>query len=121
MEVVIKDCADNLYVIEVGVDDTTETMRQKVASAVGLAEDSFHMGFGGKDEGDDITQLSAGDTIILTETMKFVARAALHALGEDITAKRLETVEDAEVACLLLQAEVATVIPDKFLAHTSLT
>ena len=57
MEVVIKDCADNSYVIEVGVDDTTETMRQKVASAVGLAEDSFHMGFGGKDEGDDITQL----------------------------------------------------------------
>ena len=40
MEVVIKDCADNSYVIEVGVDDTTETMRQKVASAVGLAEDS---------------------------------------------------------------------------------
>ena len=91
MEVVIKDCADNSYVIEVGVDDTTETMRQKVASAVGLAEDSFHMGFGGKEEGDDITQLSAGDTIILTETKKVEARAALHALGEDITAERLET------------------------------
>ena len=70
MEVVIKDCADNSYVIEVGVDDTTETMRQKVASAVGLAEDSFHMGFGGKEEGDDITQLSAGDTIILTKSKK---------------------------------------------------
>ena len=121
MEVVIKDCADNSYVIEVGVDDTTETMRQKVASAVGLAEDSFHMGFGGKDEGDDITQLSAGDAIILTESKKFVARAALHALGEDITAVRLVTVEDPEVACLLLQAEVATVIPNKFLAQTSLT
>ena len=122
MEVVIKDCADNSYVIEVGVDDTTETMRQKVASAVGLAEDSFHMGFGGKEEGDDITQLSAGDTIILTESKKFVARAALHALGErDITAERLVTVEDPEVACLLLQAEVATVIPNQFLAQTSLT
>ena len=121
MEVVIKDCADNSYVIEVGVDDTTETMRQKVASAVGLAEDSFHMGFGGKEEGDDITQLSAGDTIILTESKKFMARAALHALGEDITAERLATVEDAEVACLLLQAEVATVIPGGFLARQSIT
>ena len=70
MEVVIKDCADNSYAIEVGVDDTTETMRQKVASAVGLAEDSFHMGFGGKEEGDDITQLSAGDAIILTKAKK---------------------------------------------------
>ena len=68
MEVVVKDCADNLYVIEVGVDDTLETMRQKVASAVGLAEDSFCMGFGGKDEGGDITELSAGDTIVLTNT-----------------------------------------------------
>ena len=122
MEVVIKDCADNSYVIEVGVDDTTETMRQKVASAVGLAEDSFLMGFGGKEEGDDITQLSAGDTIILTKTMKLVARAALHALGErDITAERLKTVRDPEVACLLLQAEVATVIPNEFLAQTYLT
>ena len=122
MEVVIKDCADNSYVIEVGVDDTTETMRQKVASAVGLAEDSFHMGFGGKEEGDDITQLSAGDTIILTETKKLEARAALHALGErDITAERLATVEDPEVAYLLLQAEVATVIPNRFLVRTSLT
>ena len=121
MEVVIKDCADNSYMIEVGVDDTTETMRQKVASAVGLAEDSFHMGFGGKEEGDDITQLSAGDAIVLTKSKKFVARAALHALGEDITAERLVTVEDPEVACLLLQAEVATVIPNRFLAHTSLT
>ena len=121
MEVVIKDCADNSYVIEVGVDDTTETMRQKVASAVGLAEDSFHMGFGGKEEGDDITQLSAGDAVVLTKSKKFVARAALHALGEDITAERLVTVEDPEVACLLLQAEVATVIPNNFLSQTSLT
>ena len=122
MDVTIKGYDDNLFMIEVGVDDTTETMRQKVASAVGLAEDSFHMGFGGKDEGDDITQLSAGDTIILTKTKKYAARAELHALGEtDITAERLEEVEDPEVACLLLQAEVATVIPNKFLSGSSLT
>ena len=122
MEVVIKDCADNLYVIEVGVDDTTEEMRQKVATAAGLAEDSFHMGFGGKEEGEDIAQLSAGDTIILTKTQKYQAIAELHALGEtDLTAERLESVEDPEVACLLLQAEVATVILNHFLSSTSLT
>ena len=122
MELSVQCIGSEDFVIEVGVDDTTETMRQKVASAVGLAEDSFLMGFGGKEEGDDITQLSAGDTIILTKTMKFVARAALHALGErDITAERLVTVEDPEVACLLLQAEVATVIPNQFLAKISLT
>ena len=122
MDVTIKGYDDNLFMIEVGVDDTTETMRQKVASAVGLAEDSFHMGFGGKDEGDDITQLSAGDTIILTKATKYAARAELHALGEtDITAERLGEVEDPEVACLLLQAEVATVIPDDFLSGSSLT
>ena len=122
MDVTIKRYDDNLFMIEVGVDDTTETMRQKVASAVGLAEDSFHMGFGGKDEGEDITQLSAGDTIILTKVKKYAARAELHALGEtDITAERLGEVEDPEVACLLLQAEVATVIPDDFLSGSSLT
>ena len=122
MDVTIKGYDDNLFMIEVGVDDTTETMRQKVASAVGLAEDSFHMGFGGNDEGDDITQLSAGDTIILTKAKKYASRAELHVLGEtDITAERLEEVEDPEVACLLLQAEVATVIPDDFLSGSSLT
>ena len=36
-------------------------------------------------------------------------------------AERLESVEDPEVACLLLQAEVATVIPNGFLSRTSLT
>ena len=122
MELTIKDCADNLYVIEVGVDDTTETMRQKVATAAGLAEDSFHMGFGGKQEGEDITQLSAGDTVVLTKTKKYEALAELHALGEtDITAHKLKRVRDPVVACLLLQAEVATVIPNQFLEDTSLT
>ena len=60
------------FVIEVGEKDTTETMRQKVASATELCEDSFRMGFGGKEEGEDITELSAGDTVVLTKTMKRV-------------------------------------------------
>ena len=59
---------ENKYVIEVGENDTTETMRQKVASATGLCEDSFHVGFGGKEEGEDITELSAGDTVVLTKS-----------------------------------------------------
>ena len=58
----------------------------------------------------------------LTKATKYAARAELHALGEtDITSERLEEVEDPEVACLLLQAEVATVIPDDFLSGSSLT
>ena len=91
---------------------------------MGLPEDGFVMSFGGEamDEGYDMTQLSAGDTVVLTKVTKYEARAALHALGEtDITAGRLETVKNPEVACLLLQAEVATVIPDHFLLRTSLT
>ena len=63
---------DTKFVIEVGEKDTTETMRQKVASATGLCEDSFRMGFGGKEEGEDITELSAGDTVVLTKTTKRV-------------------------------------------------
>ena len=110
--------------VELGEDDTPAVMRRKVASAVGLPEDGFVMSFGGVavDAGYDMTQLSAGDTIVLSTTTKQVARAALLALGEtDITAERLVTVEDAEVACLLLQAEVATVIPGAFLCGASLT
>ena len=126
MEVVIKDCADSSYVVEVGEDATMETMRQKVASAVGFPEDSFRMGFGGKEEGEDITELSAGDTIVLTmaKVKKYEAVAALRALGvTEITARKLETVlsrKNAAVACLLLQAEVVTVIPKLFLAYTTL-
>ena len=103
---------------------TPAVMRRKVASAVGLPEDGFVMSFGGvaMDEGYDMTQLSAGDTIVLSTTTKMEARAALHALGEtDITAERLSSVQDPEVACLLLQAEVATVIPDFFLRGASMT
>ena len=124
MDLTIKGWNGVKDTVELGEDDTPAVMRRKVASAVGLPDDGFVMSFGGvaMDEGYDMTQLSAGDTIVLSITKKHEARAALHALGEtDITAERLETVEDPEVACLLLQAEVATVIPDFFLRNTSLT
>ena len=124
MDVHFEDFRANQHTVEVGADDTVEDLRRKVASAMGLPKDSFCMSFGDEamGEGADMTQLSAGDTIILTKTQKHEAIAALHALGEtDITAERLEEVEDPEVACLLLQAEVATVIPDGFLREASLT
>ena len=124
MDLTIKGLNGAKHTVELGEDDTPAVMRRKVASAVGLPEDGFVMSFGGvaMDEGYDMTQLSAGDTIVLSTTTKMEARAALHALGEtDITAERLKTVRDPEVACLLLQAEVATVIPDEFLYGASLT
>ena len=120
MEVTIKGYDASSYVIEVGEDDTTETLRQKVASAAGLAEDSFYMGFGGKDEGDDITQLSAGDTVVITNitsAKKDDAMRALLTLGETrLTTQRLaQCLEDARLVHLLLQAEVTAVIHDGFL------
>ena len=124
MDVHFEDFRANQHTVEVGADDTVEDLRRKVASAMGLPEDSFCMSFGDEamGEGADMTQLSAGDTIILTKTQKYESIAALHALGErNITAERLEEVEDPEVACLLLQAEVATVIPKAFLSGSSLT
>ena len=124
MDLTIKGWNGEKDTVELGEDDTPAVLRRKVASAVGLPEDGFVMSFGGEavDEGYDMTQLSAGDTIILTKVTKFEARAALHALGEtDITAERLKTVRDPEVACLLLQAEVATGIPRGFLCGASLT
>ena len=124
MDVHFEDFKANQHTVEVGADDTAEDMRRKVASAMGLPEDSFCMSFGDEAmvEGYDMTQLSAGDTIVLTKSMKYEAVAELHALGEtDLTPERLEEVEDPEVACLLLQAEVATVIPKYFLSETSLT
>ena len=124
MNVHFEDFRANQHTVEVGADDTAEHMRRKVASAMGLPEDSFAMNFGDEAmvEGYDMTQLSAGDTIVLTKSMKYEAVAALHALGEtDLTAERLKKVKDPKVACLLLQAEVATVIPDGFLAKGSLT
>ena len=110
--------------VELGEDDTPAVMRRKVASAVGLPEDGFVMRFGEEamDEEYDMTQLSAGDLIVLTKTQKYEAISALHALGEtDITAERLDSVGDPEVASLLLQAEVATVIPMRFLSRAPLT
>ena len=124
MDLTIKGLNGVKHTVELGEDDTPAVMRRKVASAVGLPEDGFVMSFGGEamDGGYDMTQLSAGDTIVLTTEKKVEVRAALHALGErDITAERLKTVEDPEVACLLPQAEVATVIPYNFLARASLT
>ena len=124
MDLNIKGFDTNQHTVEVGEDDTVEDLRRKVASAMGLPEDGFCMSFGDEamGEGADMTQLSAGDTIILTKTQKQEAIAELHALGEtDITAEKLESVKDPEVACLLLQAEVATVIPNYFLSRTSLT
>ena len=124
MDLTIKGWNGVKDTVELGEDDTPAVMRRKVASAVGLPEDGFVMSFGGEavDTGYDMTQLSAGDTIVLSTTKKNEARAALLALGEtDITAQRLESVRDPEVASLLLQAEVATVIPGCFLQSASLT
>ena len=125
MELTVRTFGKRQYAIEVGEDDTTEKLREKVASATGLSEGDFHVEFGGE-EVEDITQLSAGDTVVLTEAevkaKKYEAIAALHALGErDITAGRLPVVRDAEVATLLLQAEVATAIPDFFFAYRAVT
>ena len=122
MELSVQCFGNKDFLIEVGEDDTTETMRRKVATATGLEEDSFYMGFGGKEEGEDITELSAGDKVTLTKTPKYQAIAALLALGADttdITAESLMEVTDPKVASLLLQAEVATAIPDGFFSHST--
>ena len=124
MDLNIKGFDTNQHTVEVGADDTVEGLRRKVASAMGLPEDGFCMSFGGEvmGEGADMMQLSAGDTIVLkAKTMKYEAIAELRALGEtDITAEKLKGVEDPVVACLLLQAEVATAIPDRFLMYSRL-
>ena len=124
MDLTIKDFDEKEHVVEVGVDDALGHLRLKVASAAGLQEDSFQMTFRGEvlREEEGIKELSAGDTIMLMRTTKFAAIAALHALGEtDLTKQRLATVEDPDVARLLLEAEVATVIPDDFLRNSALT
>ena len=94
MDLTIKGWNGVKDTVELGEDDTPTVMRRKVASAVGLPEDGFVMSFGGvaMDEGYDMTQLSAGDMVVLTKVKKYEARAALHALGEtDITAERLKS------------------------------
>ena len=124
MDITIKDFDEKEHVVEVGVDDALGHLRLKVASAAGLQEDSFQMTFRGevlRDE-EGIKELSAGDTIMLMRTTKFAAIAALHALGEtDLTKERLATADDPDVARLLLEAEVATEIPNRFLDHNVLT
>ena len=124
MDLTIKDFDEKEHVVEVGVDDTLEHLRLKVASAAGLQEDSFQMIFRGEvlREEEGIKELSAGDTIMLVRTKKFAAIAALHALGEtDLTKKRLATVKDPDVARLLLEAEVSTEIPHEFLRGSAIT
>ena len=127
MDLNVEFC-DETHVIEVALADTVEDMRRKVASAVGLPEDSFDMSFGDKamGEGYDMTQLSAGDTIVVkTKSLKLQAIAALRALGVTrLTIQRLKVSrydKDPEVACLLLQAEVTTVIPFGFFWGSSIT
>ena len=124
MDITIKDFDEKEHVVEVGVDDALGHLRLKVASAAGLQEDSFQMTFRGevlRDE-EGIKELSAGDTIMLMRTTKSAAIAALHALGEtDLTKQRLATVKNPDVARLLLEAEVATVIPFHFLERSALT
>ena len=93
MDVHFKDFRANQHTVEVGADDTVEDLRRKVASAMGFPEDGFCMSFGGEamGEGADMTQLSAGDTIILTKTQKQEAIAELHELDEtDVTSERLK-------------------------------
>ena len=72
MDLTIKGWNGVKDTVELGEDDTPTVMRRKVASAVGLPEDGFVMSFGGvaMDEGYDMTQLSAGDTVVLTKVKK---------------------------------------------------
>ena len=60
------------HTVELGEDDTPAVMRRKVASAAGLPEDGFVMSFGEEamDEGYDMAQLSAGDTVVLAPTKR---------------------------------------------------
>ena len=120
MEICVKSFDGEKYTVDVGVDDTTADIRRKVASAAELCEDGFDMSFGGKllAEGDDTTQLSAGDTVVLTKTksQKDDAIAALRDLGETrLTSERFKGLTDPKLVHLFLQAEVVTKIPDEFL------
>ena len=113
--------------IEVSVDDTGKDLLRKVASAVGLREGCFDMTFRDEviAEGEDVVQLRGHRVVVThsnTERTKQDAIAALVALGETtLTSQRLEYVRDPKVACLLLQAQVATAIPYSFLKGTTVT
>ena len=120
MEICVESFDGEKYTVEVGVDDTTADIRRKVATAAELCEDGFDMSFGGKllAEGDYVTQLSAGDTVVLTKTksQKDDAIAALRDLGErELTEERFEGLADPKLVHLFLQAEVVTEIPHYFL------
>ena len=115
MEICVKSFDGEKYTVEVGVDDTTADIRRKVATAAELREDGFDMSFGGKllAEGDDTTQLSAGDTVVLTKTksQKDDAIAALRDLGETwLTPPVFNGLTDPKLIHLFLQAEVVTEI-----------
>ena len=121
MEICVKSFDGEKYTVEVGVDDTTADIRRKVATAAELCEDGFDMSFGEKvlAEGDYITQLSAGDAVVLTKTksQKDDAIAALRDLGETrLTSERLEGLRDPKLVHLFLQAEVVTEIPRRCLS-----
>ena len=121
MEICVESFDGEKYTVEVGVDDTTADIRRKVVSAAALCEDGFDMSFGEKlmAEGDDTTQLSAGDTVVLTKTksQKDDAIAALRDLGETrLTPERFKGLADLELIHLFLQAEVVTEIPFRFLS-----
>ena len=113
--------------IEVSVDDTGRDLRRKVASAVGLREGCFDMTFRDEviAEGEDVVQLR-GHRVVVTQTntekRKQDAIAALRALGERrLTSERFWQVRDPKVACLFLQAQVVTAIPDNFFSRTRVT
>ena len=113
--------------IEVSVDDTGRDLLRKVASAVGLREGCFDMTFRDEviAEGEDVVQLRGHRVVVTqvnTERRKQAAIAALRALGETtLTEARLDQVTDPKVACLLLQAGVATAIADEFFSETDVT
>ena len=124
MDVHVESFSCSTFVLELCAEDTLSTFRTRVASAAGLPEDGFHMSSGGEPmgEGYDVTQLSAGDTIVLAKTRRYDAVAALHAMGEtDITAARLRRMDNPTVMTLLLQAGVTTTIPDYLSYHVRLT
>ena len=107
--------------VEVSPEDTSNVLRCKIAVAVGVPEDSFHVHCGGGAV-EDVRGLSAGDSIVLKRTRRYRAIAALHALGEtELTAERMASVRDLKVASLFLEAEVTTAIPDNFLWNSCLT
>ena len=123
MEICIECLDGEKYTVEVGVDDTITDIRRKAAAAAELCEDGFDMHFGGKvmAEGDYTTQLSAGDTVVLTKktkSQKEHAIAALRDLGWEtrLTAESLVSLTDPKLVHLFLQAEVVTEIPDNVLS-----